>query len=153
MTPGRTLVGPTLRDGFSGALIFGGVANRSGVVSFGRRVGMVPLCGQPLTGAMDSAKKKPRLSAFYPDRLPTFGFRLVGHLTHMGQLGILAPVSSCLRTSTQPLQLWCPNIQNVSASTKTKVNCVYARDSGNVLSHARPGTCGDPSLDCPTWYG
>src|SRR5215216_529163 len=60
MTPGRTLVGPTLRDGFSGALIFGGVANRSGVVSFGRRVGMVPLCGQPLTGAMDSAKKKTR---------------------------------------------------------------------------------------------
>src|SRR5215204_4942768 len=49
---------------------------------------MVPLCGQPLTGAMDSAKKKTRSQCFLPGRLPTFGFRLVGHLTHMGQLGI-----------------------------------------------------------------
>src|SRR5215211_2465796 len=31
-----------------------------------RRVGMVPLCGQPLTGAMDSAKKKTRSQCFLP---------------------------------------------------------------------------------------
>src|SRR5215211_526100 len=37
-------------------------------------------------GQWTRRKRKPGL--VYPDRLPTFGFRLVGHLTHMGQLGI-----------------------------------------------------------------
>src|SRR5215211_2465797 len=90
MTPGRTLGGLTLRDGF-------GLRRPH----FRRRRKQVGCClfrkdgsawchsaASRSPGQWTRRKRKPGLSAFYPDRLPTFGFRLVGHLTHMGQLGI-----------------------------------------------------------------